>query len=167
MLYQVQGKIIVGGIVAKDVKTEPKTVAIARHALFEIDTVDPKIHEFVLSIYKNCGISVLVHPCGSGYHYFGEVVAIELWREWYKAVKPLNPEWPPQTLRVTRKWKDERWGETKFYQYGSSKAGWVKPLADFIEKSIFITGERPDIEKLSKYWKYIEYYVGEKRYDVC
>ena len=163
MLVPQENKIIVGGIVAKDVKEEPRTPAIARHALFEIDTIDPKVHEFILSVYKNCGISVLVHPCGAGYHYFGEVVAIELWREWYKALKPLNPTWPPQTLRITRKRQDERWGTTEFFKYSDNEPIWIKSLVKFLDNNIFVKEESIDTKELSKYWKIIYYYVSDRR----
>ena len=135
--------ILVVGVVNRDsikkgVSVIPESeLNNGRYTFFEIDTADKETHEFVMQTYATYKINVIVHRLNHGYHYFGDRVPIQTWREWYELLKPLNKDYPPLTLRVTRKRDNELWCKPEYVQNNDQdKANWVKAVLYFLNREL-------------------------------
>ncbi len=126
----IKSKRWVGGIV----KISPEKGKEFPYTFFEIDTTDQKIHEFVLEQYKKFNLDVISHRIGKGYHYFGAMIDIDTWRKWYKDLKPLNPDFPTLTLRVTRKSGREVWERPVYVMARDKPENWARALMHFLNK---------------------------------
>lgn len=157
-------KVWVGGVVNRDPKIPKGTPNADRYTFFEIDTPDLRTHEFVLKIYQNFGINVCSIRCGQGYHYFGDVVNIQTWREWYEVLKPLNEKYPPLTLRITKKRENEVWEKSIYHNFKSEMPNWAKAICHFLNKELRHENDtwiKTAMERcgLSKYWRCVTYQV--------
>lgn len=156
----IKSKRWVGGIV----KISPQKGKEYPYTFFELDTTDPVQHEFVLNQYKKFGIDVISQRIGKGYHYFGNTINIENWRKWYKDLKPLNPDFPTLTLRVTRKSGKEVWDRPQYIQNNAKPENWARALMHFLNKEQNYHNST-DIHKamnhcgLPKYFKCVVYDV--------
>jgi hypothetical protein len=127
---KIKHKKFVGGIV----RISPEKGKDFPYTFFELDTTDPDQHDFVLSQYKKFNIDVIWQRVGKGYHYFGAPVDIQIWREWYAELKPLNPDFPTITLRITRKKVNEVWEKPVYVMATSTPLNWAKALMHFLSK---------------------------------
>lgn len=127
---KITSKRWVGGIV----KISPELGKEYPYAFFELDTTDQVQHDFVLNQYRKFHISVVMQRVGKGYHYFGQPVHIDTWRQWYKDLKPLNPDFPTLTLRVTRKSGHETWERPEYIGMGTNPSDWSRALMHFLNK---------------------------------
>lgn len=127
---KIKHKKFVGGIV----RISPEKGRDFPYTFFELDTVDQTQHEFVLNQYKKFNIDVIYQRVGKGYHYFGNMVDIQIWREWYADLKPLNPDFPTITLRITRKTIKETWEKPVYIMATSEPLNWAKALMHFLSK---------------------------------
>lgn len=106
------------------------------YAFFEIDTVDEKTHQFVLDRYKKYNLDCVSHRIGKGYHYFGGQVDLQIKNEWYSELRHLNVRYPPLTLRVTKKFKDEIYERPMYHEAQNVVPNWSKALMFFMNKVI-------------------------------
>lgn len=151
----------VGGIV--DVNQQ---VSNQPYTWFELDTVDESVHQKALSVYSKWGIDLVEHRIGKGYHLFGNKVDRSIWAEWYAELKPLNPKYPPLTLRVTRKFEGEVFERPVYHEAQNITPNWSKALMHFLEKERKHLNST-DIVKamrdcgLHKYWKCVIYPIEQ------
>ena len=101
---------------------------------FEIDTTDESVHQTVLDTYAKYNVDVISHRIGKGYHYFGNVLSRELWKDWYAVLKPLNIAYPPLTLRITRKFDDEVFEKPIYHEAQNVVPNWSKSIMHFLNK---------------------------------
>lgn len=137
------------------------------HAFFEIDTTDEASHKHVLDSYKRFNIDCVSQRIGNGYHYFGNAIDRQIWREWYLTVKELNYKYPPLTLRITKKFRDEVFERPAYHEAQQITPNWSRALMHFLNKEI--RGENnTDLHKamesvgLKKYFKTVVYKVELK-----
>lgn len=159
----IKAKRWVGGIV----KISPEKGKDYPYTFFELDTTDPVLHNFVLNQYRLFCINVVFQRVGKGYHYFGDMTHIETWRKWYKDLKPLNPDFPTLTLRVTRKSGKEVWERPIYMEsvhIAANPPNWARALMHFLNKEQSYTNST-DIHTamkhcgLPKYFKCVVYDV--------
>jgi hypothetical protein len=124
----IKAKRFVGGIV----RISPEKGKDFPYTFFELDTIDQAQHDTVLNQYKKFNLDVIVQRVGKGYHYFGAPTDISIWREWYKDLKPLNPDFPTITLRITRKSGKEVWEKPVYIEAQSKPLNWSKALMHFL-----------------------------------
>jgi hypothetical protein len=153
----------VGGVVNVNVVNinEPYT-------FFEIDTTDEKIRDAVLGIYKKYNLDVIEHRIGKGYHFFGGHVDRSIWREWYSELKPLNPKYPPLTLRVTKKFEGEIFERPVYHEAQNIVPHWSKAVMHFLNKTIRNENDNYIKEAmrvcgLHKYFKCVVYNIAERQ----
>lgn len=125
---KITAKRFVGGIV----RINPMTGKDFPYTFFELDTTDPIQHQTVLNQYEKFNIDLVYQRVGKGYHYFGGMVDVQVWREWYKDLKPLNPDFPTLTLRITRKFGTEIWEKPVYVEAQSRPLNWAKALMHFL-----------------------------------
>lgn len=101
---------------------------------FEIDTIAENTHQFVLESYKKYNVDVISQRIGKGYHYFGGVLSREIWKDWYASIKELNIDYPPLTLRITRKFDDEVFEKPLYHEAQSVVPNWSKAVMHFLNK---------------------------------
>lgn len=120
----------VGGVVNID----PRIGGNHPYTFFEVDTRDKTIHEKVIEVYKKYNLDLVYHSIGKGAHFFGGNVDRQIWIEWYSELKSLNVEYPPLTLRITRKFDDEIFEKPVYYEAQSVITNWSKSLMHFLNK---------------------------------
>lgn len=100
---------------------------------FEIDTTDEKTRDFVLSIYKKYNLDVIEQRLGKGFHFFGSQCDLTVWRDWYAELKHINEQYPPLTLRITKKFPNEVF-ERPIYHEAKGLENWARSLMHFLNK---------------------------------
>src|SRR5689334_2058579 len=94
-----ENEVWVAGVVNVIPGLSKEEARLQRYAFFEIDTTDENVFNFVLESYKKHDINLISQRIGQGYHFFGDLMPIESWKEWYLEVRELNKQYPPLTLR--------------------------------------------------------------------
>lgn len=110
-------------------KNEPYT-------FFEIDTPDEQVKQKILAVYRKWNIDVIEHRIGKGYHFFGNAIDRSIWRDWYAELKPLNPKYPPLTLRITRKYIGEAFERPVYHEAQNIVPNWSKAIMHFLNKEM-------------------------------
>lgn len=156
-------KKFVTGIVDADPNLSIEENRQIRYAFWEIDTTDDIHHNLVLQTYKEYGINFVSHRIGKGYHYFGEKIPVEKWKQWHNDLVRLvgNKEFPALTLRVTRKYNDEIFERPVYYGTEPIPAHF-RGLMHFLNKEMKYQNDT-NLKKashhsgLDKYWKVVFY----------
>jgi hypothetical protein len=121
----------VGGVVNINIETNNFP-----YAFFEIDTTEQSMHEKVLDTYKKFSIDVVSHRVGKGYHYFGNYIDRQIWTDWYAELKKFNPKYPPLTLRITKKYKEELFERPVYHEVMYKPLNWARSLMHFLNKEM-------------------------------
>ena len=171
MLDEIKDFVWVAGVVNRDPEQPRGNPSLPRYTFFEIDTTDINIHNAVLFVYQKFNINVCSHRIGQGYHYFGDKVPMTIWREWYKLLEPFNKDFPPLTLRISKKKDSEVFDKPIWHNFNpqfTDRPNWAKAILYYLYK--VVRDENPDNLKLSmakcglhKYWKCVTYKVEIKK----
>lgn len=128
----------VAGIVITDPQLSKEQARENPYAFWEIDTLDDKVHELVLSTYAKHGIDVISQKLGKGWHYFGDKVTREQWKLLHEKLVNFsgNEKFPALTLRITKKFNNEYYEKPVYHQNKYPPANWAKALMYYMNKEI-------------------------------
>jgi len=106
------------------------------YAFFEIDIIDQKIHDFVISVYQKYNLNCISHRVGKGWHFFGDTVERTIWVDWKNELQHLNPKYPPLTLRISKKPMDVTFERPVWYGDKNAIPNWAKATMHYLNKEI-------------------------------
>lgn len=108
-----------------------------RHNWCDIDVDDIKNYDAVLDAFKKYQVDVISQRVGRGWHFFGDVVDYETWKQIWIEIKPYaDPQWAPHTLRLTKKRVDELFERPVYHKHKNDPPKWARALMHFLCKTI-------------------------------
>lgn len=126
----------VAGIVDVDSSLSKEKARDNPYAFWEIDTTDPIIHKLVIDTYTKYGIDFIEHRIGKGYHYFGDKISRETWRDWHKDINHTNEKFPALTLRISKKYQDEVFERPVYHKVKYDPSNWARALMFYLNKEL-------------------------------
>jgi len=140
MTLETVKKVWCGGIYNWNVKTnkeERKKGGYGRHNWCDIDTTNIENYNAVLQVFKNYNVDVISQKLGKGWHFFGDFVDYETWRQIWSEIKPYaDPLWAPHTLRITKKRPEEIWERPIYHKHKNDPQNWAKSIMAFLCKTL-------------------------------
>lgn len=126
----------VAGIVDVDPSLDKEKARDNPYAFWEIDTTDEAVRKLIIITYEKYKIDFIEHRIGKGYHYFGDKVSRETWRDWHQEIKHTNPKFPALTLRISKKYQDEVFERPAYYRVKYDPSNWARALMFYLSKEI-------------------------------
>lgn len=138
MSQETTKKTWVGGIynwnanTTKDIRVKG---GYARHNWCDIDVDNIENYNQVLSVFKKYQIDVVSQRVGRGWHFFGDLVDYEVWKQIWSEIKPYaDPMWSPHTLRLTKKSDNELFEKPVYHKHKNDPPRWARSLMSFLSK---------------------------------